>query len=190
MSNQGHLPECKVVFVGDSSVGKTSIIQRVHNGQYSSDRPSTIGAAFISKTVRTEFGEASLQIWDTAGQERYRSLVPMYSRGAAIAIVVYDVSEPESFQGIEDWVNCVQDDMLEKGKVIIAGNKCDLDFAVPKSESDKWASDHGIDIIYLSAKTGENCDFLISTAAESLPEELFRTEDNMPQENKDKKKCC
>lgn len=184
------IPEFKVVFVGDSAVGKTSIIQRYYNGQYSAERPSTIGAAFVSKEVKTQSGEANLQIWDTAGQERYRSLVPMYSRGAAVAIVVYDVSEKDSFIGVEEWVNCVREDAANNCKIILVGNKIDLPFQVPQEESDRWAADHELEVIYVSAKTGENIENLFDLTAETLPTDMFQTPIALPPENNDKKKCC
>ena len=82
--------EHKVIIVGDSAVGKTSIIMRFHRNAFFPDHQATVGASFISKTIETKHGNVVLNTWDTAGQEKYRSLVPMYSRNASAAIVVFD----------------------------------------------------------------------------------------------------
>ena len=83
----------KVVFLGDSSVGKTSIIARYMSGNFNNGYEATIGTDFSTKSVTTSAGKSvQLQIWDTAGQERYRSLIPSYIRDSAAAVIVYDIS--------------------------------------------------------------------------------------------------
>ena len=88
-----NLMKQKVVFLGDSSVGKTSIIARYMSGNFNAGYEATIGTDFSTKTVPTSKGKSvQLQIWDTAGQERYRSLIPSYIRDSAAAVIVYDIS--------------------------------------------------------------------------------------------------
>ncbi|KAF4693254.1 Ras- protein Rab-5 [Perkinsus olseni] len=98
----------KLVLLGDASVGKSCIVVRFARGEFYEYQEPTIGAAFMTQTV-SPFPDSPVQIkfeiWDTAGQERYRSLAPMYYRGAAAAVVVYDITSRESFEGAKRWVN-------------------------------------------------------------------------------------
>ena len=188
------LPDFKVVFVGDSAVGKTSIIMRYHHNSFSAENQPTIGAAFISKEVDSPHGRCILHIWDTAGQERYKSLVPMYARGASIAIVVFDTSDPECFYGLEEWVNRVKEDMSTDCQIIIAGNKCDLEPKYDKDQIEEWAKKNNFPLVYVSAKTSQGVDILFSTAISFLPKAKFllqKGKDNpVFAESKQKKKCC
>jgi len=127
------VPEFKIVFVGDASVGKTSVILRFHRDLFEHDQCPTIGSAFISKRIETQYGPANVNIWDTAGQERYRSLVPMYSRGAAVVVVVFDISQRETFDILETWIEKIAGD-LPNGKILVCANKCDLEYQVPTEE--------------------------------------------------------
>lgn len=187
-----HLPVFKIVFVGDASVGKTSIIMRYHHGLFTDDRQATIGSAFVTRQVTTKYGDAKINIWDTAGQERYRSLVPMYSRGASICIVVFDVTEPESFEGLDDWIQRLHDELSEGCKIVVAANKIDLEANVDRSIIDAWSKRTNIDVIHLSAKTGENVDLLFSTVCDMLPAALFRMNSATLEKNNSNtgKKCC
>ena len=99
----------KIVVVGDSAVGKTSIVARYINDTFYPNNESTIGAAFFSKVIESRDGiKDKIEIWDTAGQERYRSLVPMYYREAAGALIVYDVTIKGSLQNAQDWVKDIR----------------------------------------------------------------------------------
>ena len=192
MQLQQKTPEFKIVFVGDSAVGKTSIIMRYHNNAFSPENQSTIGAAFISKTVLSPYGSAVLHIWDTAGQERYRSLVPMYARGASIAIIVFDTSDPDSFSAVEDWVQKVKEDVTSDCKIFVAGNKCDLPQNFNKEDVDEWSKKNDIQVIYVSAKTGDGVDTLFTTVIESLPKVKFtmNTPPPAPIKPEKEKSCC
>ena len=187
-------PEFKIVFVGDSAVGKTSIIMRYHHNSFSAENQPTIGAAFISKTVVSPNGKCVIHIWDTAGQERYKSLVPMYARGASIAIIVFDTSDPDCFNGLEEWVRKVKEDMSSDCQVLIAGNKCDLEQKFNKDEIDDWTKKNNFPLVYVSAKTGQGIDILFSTAISFLPKAKFLmhngNENPVFAEQKKQKKCC
>ena len=97
-----------LVLLGESAVGKSSLVLRFGKGQFNEFEQSTIGAAFFTKTVCLEDTTVKLEIWDTAGQERYHSLVPMYYRGAQAAIVVYDVTKADTFERAKSWVKELQ----------------------------------------------------------------------------------
>jgi len=98
----------KLVLLGESAVGKSSLVLRFVRGQFFDYQESTIGAAFLTQTVALSDSTVKFEIWDTAGQERYHSLAPMYYRGAAAAIVVYDITSPDSFARAKSWVRELQ----------------------------------------------------------------------------------
>ncbi|OHT08857.1 small GTP-binding protein [Tritrichomonas foetus] len=188
---QSNLPEFKVVFVGDASVGKTSIIMRYHHGVFSEGRQSTIGAGFVSKEVKSQYGLGNLHVWDTAGQERYRCLVPMYSRGSNVAVIVFDVTSRESFQDLEDWIGHLKVDIGESCKIIIAANKIDLSISPEfRSEIDAWSQKNEIDVVYVSAKTGENIELLFQMVVNFLPRAAFLVNQPVVNEVNEKKGCC
>merc|ERR1711862_733289 len=118
----------------------------------------TIGAAFLTQTVALDDATIKFEIWDTAGQERYRSLAPMYYRGAAAAIVVYDITNPESFAGAKGWVKELQRRGDPNVVIALAGNKADLESRrkVEFEEAKAYAEEHGILLMETSAKNASN----------------------------------
>ena len=116
----------KIVFLGNQSVGKTSIIHRFIYDSFDENYQATIGIDFMSQKMYVEDKIIILNLWDTAGQERFKSLIPSYIKDSAVAIVCYDVTSRESFQSIDKWIEDARalrdDDVL----LILAGNKCDL----------------------------------------------------------------
>lgn len=117
----------KVVVVGSSGVGKTSVIYRHRFGNRAAPFTATIGASFVECDVETSTENVNLQIWDTAGQERFRCMVPMYMRNSAAAIIMYDITNRQSFEDVDKWSYelrkcCGITDPL----VVLIGNKCDL----------------------------------------------------------------
>ena len=158
----------KIVIVGDSDVGKTSIIQRYDQQTFDSEANPTIGASFLSKTVSTSNGPVVLNIWDTAGQERYRSLIPTYARGARAAILCYDVSSTASFAALDSWLEELHKFCSPDCLLFVVGNKIDLDSAVPQPVATKWANEHHAECLFTSAKAGEGVVELFKAIAESL----------------------
>ncbi|EZG63178.1 Rab-related GTPase family protein [Gregarina niphandrodes] len=123
----GSMSKHKLVFLGEQAVGKTSIITRFMYDNYDSNYQATIGIDFLSKTLW--FGErpVRLQLWDTAGQERFRSLIPSYIRDSSAAVVVFDVTNRQSFDNIDQWIKDVR---AERGKgvyIALVGNKVDCE---------------------------------------------------------------
>jgi Ras-related protein Rab-5C len=182
----------KIVVVGDSAVGKTSIVARYINDTFYPNNESTIGAAFFSKVIESRDGiKDKIEIWDTAGQERYRSLVPMYYREAAGALIVYDVTIKGSLQNAQDWVKDIRQHGPENIKVCMIGNKSDL---LDSSELlVKWGGDikydSGIPHYYASAKTGENIENIFLDLIESIPRTL-QNDPMMPRVPKSGYLCC
>merc|ERR1712048_728506 len=126
-SNNNKIFQFKLVLLGDSAVGKSSLVLRFVRGQFFEYQESTIGAAFLTQTVALNDTTVKFEIWDTAGQEKYHSLAPMYYRGSAAAIVVYDITRRSSFQTLKNWVQELQALGPENIVIALAGNKVDLE---------------------------------------------------------------
>merc|ERR1711943_118080 len=122
----GRVFQFKLVLLGDSAVGKSSLVLRFVRGQFFEYQESTIGAAFLTQNVSLNDYTVKFEIWDTAGQERHHSLAPMYYRGAAAAVVVYDITNTESFSRAKSWVKELQRQGSPNIVIALAGNKCDL----------------------------------------------------------------
>jgi Ras-related protein Rab-5C len=117
----------KVVLLGDMGAGKSSIALRFSKDQFNEYQESTIGAAFVTQSLSasSDHPAVKFEIWDTAGQERYRSLAPMYYRGAAAALVVYDITSSQSFEQAKTWVDQLHDNGSSGTIVALTGNKKD-----------------------------------------------------------------
>eukprot|EP01121_Diplochlamys_sp_Union-15-3_P018648 TRINITY_DN6842_c0_g1_i1.p1 TRINITY_DN6842_c0_g1~~TRINITY_DN6842_c0_g1_i1.p1 ORF type:complete len:208 (-),score=35.17 TRINITY_DN6842_c0_g1_i1:77-700(-) len=115
----------KIVLLGDTGVGKTSLALRFAKDQFKPKSTPTIGASFLVKTLDIDDKRLKMQIWDTAGQERFRSLAPMYYRGAVSAILVFDLTNQESFRKMKEWVNELQTNVDDDIIMNVVGNKID-----------------------------------------------------------------
>ena len=120
------LRKYKLVFIGDQSVGKTSIISRFQFDTFDDHYQTTIGIDFVSKTVPVDDGTVRLQLWDTAGQERFRSLIPSYIRDSHVAVVVFDITSRESFESTAKWIADVRAQRGSDVVIVLVGNKTDL----------------------------------------------------------------
>jgi len=155
----------------------------------------TIGAAFLTQTVTLDDYIVKFEIWDTAGQERYRSLAPMYYRGAAAALVVYDITSSESFNGAKTWIEELQRQGSADIVIGLAGNKMDLESKreVPKEEAKAYAQENGCIFYETSAKTGENINHIFNAIAQKLPKNVSSQPGDGPiiiQPDEPKKGCC
>ncbi|KAH0790801.1 Ras family protein [Histomonas meleagridis] len=155
----------KAVFIGDSSVGKTSIIYQFIFNSCSPDQQATIGIDFFSKTISKGEEMVRLQIWDTAGQEKFHSLIPSYIRGSTIAILTYDITSRTSFENLHKWHQIILNTSIPT--LFVVGNKLDLDSEreVLTEEGEKFASGINASFIEVSAKTAENVEELFSRVA-------------------------
>ena len=159
----------KVVFLGDSSVGKTCIIGRFMTGDFNTGYEATIGTDFSTKTMTVENKSIQLQIWDTAGQERYRSLIPSYIRDSAAAVIVYDINDRTTFENVDKWIDDVHS--KEKGDVclFLVGNKLDIGHReVEQSEALAKANNYHCQCFETSAKTNINVTELFDAITEKL----------------------
>eukprot|EP00919_Chromeraceae_sp_WS-2016_P046500 GHVR01110452.1.p1 GENE.GHVR01110452.1~~GHVR01110452.1.p1 ORF type:complete len:204 (+),score=32.19 GHVR01110452.1:159-770(+) len=164
----------KLVLLGDASVGKSSVVVRFAKEEFYEYQEPTIGAAFMTQSVCLGDCTVKFEIWDTAGQERYRSLAPMYYRGAGAAVVVYDITNKDSFSGAKSWVNELQSSQQHSNIVIaLTGNKLDLagDRTVSTEEGRVFAEDKGVVFVETSARTGTNVRELFLEIARQLPKQ-------------------
>lgn len=180
-------PSYKIVLLGDSSVGKTSLVHRFTNNSFDQHTSNTIGAAFITKELqssKTPIKHLKLEIWDTAGQERYRSLTPMYYRNSKIAIICYDLSNiDDTFEKAKYWINQLnlnsnsgtESDII---RIKLIGNKLDLfeDSSINKDkldEIDQYCTENQIMSYRSSAQSGENVNLIFNDIIDELPVEYF-----------------
>lgn len=161
----------KLVLLGDTAVGKSCLVVRFVRDEFFEFQEPTIGAAFLTQTVSLDDSTVKFEIWDTAGQERYRSLAPMYYRGAAAAIVVYDITNPDSFTGAKSWVKELQRRGDPNVVIALAGNKADLESRrkVEFEEANAYAEENGILHLETSAKNADNVRDLFVGIAKKLP---------------------
>ena len=155
----------KLIFLGDQFVGKSSILNRFYQDKFEPDYQATIGLDFHSKNVNINGNTVRLLLYDTAGQEKFKSLIPMYIRDANIILVVYDITNKDSFTHTEHWVNETKDLKREDEIFVLVGNKIDLDEnrAVTKKEAEDFATEKGFLFYEVSAKTGEQIEDLFNT---------------------------
>ncbi|KAL7487414.1 hypothetical protein ACHAW6_013019 [Cyclotella cf. meneghiniana] len=166
------LAKYKLVFLGDQSVGKTSIITRFMYDNFDRHYQATIGIDFLSKTMYLEDRTVRLQLWDTAGQERFRSLIPSYIRDSSVAVVVYDVTNRASFLNTSKWVEDVRAERGNDVVICLVGNKTDLGNdkrQVSTEEGEEKANKDGLLFMECSAKAGYNVKSLFRKLATSLP---------------------
>ena len=154
----------KVMILGNSGVGKTSILEQYVSRAFTGKYKVTIGADFLTKDIEIDSNKIKLQIWDTAGQEKYQSISVAYYRGADACFLVYDVADKVSFKGLDRWVEAFLT-QLPEGKVkdfplVLLGNKADKeDRIVTPAMAKKWCESHeGIAFYETSAKTRQGLD--------------------------------
>ena len=117
----------KIVLIGDSSVGKTNILSKFLSNEFDPDSKATVGVEFGTKDFLIENNKVKVQIWDTAGQERYRSITNAYYKGAKGSLLVYDITNPKSFENLDKWLSDLKSNGEDKVSVILIGNKSDLE---------------------------------------------------------------
>jgi len=171
----------KLVMLGDSSAGKSSLVLRFCRGTFSPYHEATIGASFLVQQIVVDDIPVKFQIWDTAGSERFHSLAPMYYRGALAAIIVYDISNYDSFERVQKWVDELQGQRGDPPIIAIVGNKSDLiqtrGREVKKELAQNLASDKGSIWMECSAKTGHNVVDLFSEVGRKLCEKAKTEEE-------------
>ncbi|KAI6181667.1 Ras-related protein Rab-21 [Aphelenchoides besseyi] len=159
----------KIVLLGEGAVGKSSILMRYVDDKFVENRESTIQAAFAAKKICVEDRQIDLNIWDTAGQEKFHSLGPIYYRGSNGALLIYDITDPHSFQRVQKWVTELRRILGDSCSLFIVGNKLDLERKrnVQKEEAERFAQ--SVDAAFSECSAKEN------VGVNKIFEELTRT---------------
>ena len=161
----------KLVFLGEQIVGKSSIVTRFMSDSFDNTYQPTIGIDYLSKCMSSEDKTIRLQLWDTAGQERFRSLIPSFIRDASVAVIVYDITNANSFHQTSKWIEEVRAERGKDAIIIIVGNKTDLSDKrqVTTEEGEKKANELNVMFLETSAKAGYNVEQLFRHIASSQP---------------------
>ena len=192
----------KVVFIGNSTVGKTALFHRFQGSTELGETVPTVGGACanVSVTVKDN-SEVNLMVWDTAGQETYRGIVPMYFSRASFILIVYDITQRSSFESIKEWINLSREQAPPTARIGIIGNKCDLEKnrKVTLAEGQDLAdAEEAVLFFETSALKGQCIDELLVTVAELAHRDEIRAAETVtetkiveigvkPEKNK---KCC
>ena len=150
----------KVVIIGDSGVGKSNLMTRYTNNDFSAESQPTIGVEFMTKNVKVENRDAKVQIWDTAGQERFRAISRSIYHGAKGAFLVYDITRQETFDNMGQWLQELRVHVHATCQIFLIGNKCDLEHlrVVKKETADRFARENGLSFLETSALEKTNVD--------------------------------
>lgn len=160
----------KLLLIGDSGVGKSCLLLRFADDTYTESYISTIGVDFKIRTIELDGKTIKLQIWDTAGQERFRTITSSYYRGAHGIIVVYDVTDNESFNNVKQWLHEIDRYACENVNKLLVGNKSDLTSkrVVSTEQGKEFADSLGIEFLETSAKTSTNVEQAFLTMASQI----------------------
>lgn len=160
----------KLLLIGDSGVGKSCLLLRFADDTYTESYISTIGVDFKIRTIELDGKTIKLQIWDTAGQERFRTITSSYYRGAHGIIVVYDVTDKDSFQNVKQWLHEIDRYACENVNKLLVGNKSDLVTKrdVTFEQGKEFADQIGIEFLETSAKTSANVESAFLTMASQI----------------------
>ena len=191
------IPTFKILTIGESDVGKTSILRRFVQNKFVKNHLSTIGIDYHTKTLHIYGKEIKLRIWDTAGQERYHNITTQVFKGSDGIILVYDVNEETSFSKITNWIEQINSNVSEEEiTLVLIGNKIDIpNRAISKEKGEEKANSLGIKYYETSALTGIG----INEAFEGLTKEIMEKKQMINNERKSisitnkqnsKKKCC
>ena len=186
----------KVLLLGDTTVGKTCFLMKYTDKTFQDIHMATIGLDYRLKSMKLKSGKnIKLQIWDTAGQDRFRAITKNYYKGSHGIILIYDVTNVQTFENVKQWVSQIREEASANVIIYIAGNKIDMEEErkVNKEEGEKLAEELGFPFVEASAKNGIN----INETFEDLVERIDKIYGNSPQKvtrnnlykAKDKK-CC
>lgn len=195
--------EYKIITLGDSSVGKTSIINRFINDTFDEELPPTLGIKHTFKTLEINNTKVKLSVIDTNGQEKYRSLSVSYFRHADVVLFIFNLNEPLSFNNIQEWINVFNDNNNKKKVILkyLIGSKSDLEQRVEQNLIDEFANNNNMLYMATSAKTNNQINELFQKIGEDILEEEEKKTNNMIRtknssrillktKEKNRKKCC
>ena len=171
----------KLIFIGDSSVGKSCLTTKAVKNNFEEYYQATVGFEFLTFNMKVNDKVIKLQIWDTCGQEIYKSLISNFYRNSSLAVLVYAIDNKESFTHVENWLNDLKSQANEDVRIFLVGNKADLeeDRKVTKEEGEKYKLDQHLDLFMeTSAKTGQNARNVLVEAAKILYNDFLKFDEN------------
>jgi Ras-related protein Rab-7A len=173
----------KILVVGDSGAGKTCIVNRYSKGSYRVDTKATVGTDFTLKTIEVDKRSVTLQIWDTAGQERYRTMTTVFYRGAQAGVIVFDLTNRQSFVNLTSWLNTMKTEISDNSNAripfVIVGNKVDVEEReVKRDEAEKFCKSNG-DLPYFETSARSNVN--LDETFEEVAREVIKSENEMSQ---------
>ena len=196
-SKENAVCEAKVVLLGTTLVGKTTIVTRATTGNFDSSIKPTVGACYASRVFQLPEGTVKLQIWDTAGQERFKTLVPMYYRGSRAAIIVFSVADPASFEEVEFWARGATSACTTAPAMVLVGNKTDLvhERCVSQDQAREMASRINARYFEVSALDGTGVEEMFGYVADVALQNVKKDQQQsetvvMTVNRKGAKKCC
>jgi small GTP-binding protein len=180
----------KLVLIGDSGVGKTNILSRYNNNEFSLATQPTVGVEFGNKVIKKENKSIKLQLWDTAGQERYKAITNAFYKGSKGAFVVYDITRKSSFLNIDKWIGELKTNGSEDILIILVGNKTDLEDKreVSTDEGEKKAKQYGIAFCETSALQGKNIEYAFNILIDEIILEIENAKQKEMKNNKSNNK--
>jgi small GTP-binding protein len=195
----------KILTLGDTLVGKSSIVLRFSDNRFDDNQLATIGIDYKTKYIKVKDASVKVLLWDTAGQEKFRNIARQYYKGANGVLLIYDVCDRKSYERIGFWMDELkQNNEIEQLYIILVGNKIDLEEkrVVTREEAEKYAEDNNINYLEVSAKTGEGILDLFNEVTKGTMDKVFNDQDNNEDKEKiktyldtnnnrkRKKKCC
>ena len=171
----------KLIFIGDSSVGKSCLTTKAVKNNFEEYYQATVGFEFLTFNMKVNDKVIKLQIWDTCGQEIYKSLISNFYRNSSLAVLVYAIDNKESFTHVENWLNDLKSQANDDVRIFLVGNKADLeeDRKVTKEEGEKYKLDQHLDLFMeTSAKTGQNARNVLVEAAKILYNDYLKFDEN------------
>ena len=196
----------KILTLGDTLVGKSSIVLRFSDNRFDDNQLATIGIDYKTKYIKVKDASVKVLLWDTAGQEKFRNIARQYYKGANGVLLIYDVCDRKTYERIGFWMDELkQNNEIEQLYIILVGNKIDLEEkrVVTREEAEKYAEDNNINYLEVSAKTGEGILDLFNEVTKGTMDKVFNDQDNNEDKEKiktyldtnnnrkrKKKKCC
>ena len=187
--------EYKITTIGDSGVGKTSIINRIYFGTFNEMASPTIGVAYVKTNVQLTSGSVTLNLWDTAGQERFSNLQPIYLRGSNLVLIVFDLTASNSLDIVKKLKSTVDQSIPSEVPIFVVGNKLDM---APSSGMDvySWCSVNNLKYFTVSARTGQNIDDLLQEIAtiahnsSNVVNRALEIDERRRESEENSSKCC